>query len=122
MKKFLIIFALMFMFAMSITEAGHLEEISQRGTIKIGTTGDYRPMSYFNSETGEYEGIDAELSKIIADSLGVKIEYIPTTWPTLTKDTLDGKYNGNVRRLWRWNFRQNDSLSKERCKKIQDAC
>ncbi|MBR1729642.1 MAG: transporter substrate-binding domain-containing protein [Selenomonadaceae bacterium] len=93
MKKFLIIFALMFMFAMSITEAGHLEEISQRGTIKIGTTGDYRPMSYFNSETGEYEGIDAELSKIIADSLGVKIEYIPTTWPTLTKDTLDGKFD-----------------------------
>ena len=93
MKKFLIVLSLMFMFTMSITEAGHLEEISQRGTIKIGTTGDYRPMSYFNSETGEYEGIDAELSKIIADSLGVKIEYIPTTWPTLTKDTLDGKFD-----------------------------
>ena len=74
-------------------EAGHLEDILQRGTIRIGTTGDYRPMSYLNKETGEYEGIDAELSKIIADSLGVKIVYVPTTWPTLTEDTLAGKFD-----------------------------
>lgn len=74
-------------------EAGHLEEILERGTIRIGTTGDYRPMSYFNEKTGEYEGIDAELSKIIAESLGVEIEYVPTTWKTLTADTLAGKFD-----------------------------
>lgn len=79
--------------SISLTEAGHLEEIAARGTIRIGTTGDYRPMSYLNAETGEYEGIDAELSQLIADSLGVAIEYVPTTWPTLTQDTLDGKFD-----------------------------
>ena len=26
--------------------AGHLEDIAARGTIRIGTTGDYIPMSY----------------------------------------------------------------------------
>ena len=76
-----------------VAEAGRLEEIAARGTIRIGTTGDYRPMSYFNEKTGEYEGIDAELSKIIADSLGVKIEYVPTTWKTLTADTLAGRFD-----------------------------
>ncbi|MBQ7704926.1 MAG: transporter substrate-binding domain-containing protein, partial [Selenomonadaceae bacterium] len=35
----------------------------------------------------------AELSKIIADSLGVRIEYVPTTWSTLTADTLAGKFD-----------------------------
>ena len=74
-------------------EAGHLEEIAARGTIRIGTTGDYIPMSYLNPQTGEYEGIDAELSKIIADSLGVKIQYVPTTWPTLAADTQAGKFD-----------------------------
>ena len=74
-------------------EAGHLEDIAARGTIRIGTTGDYIPMSYRNPQTGEYEGIDAELSQIIADSLGVKIEYVPTSWPTLTADTLAGKFD-----------------------------
>ena len=92
MKK-LILLAAIFMLTLSIAEAGHLEDIAQRGTIKIGTTGDYRPMSYYNEKTGEYEGIDAELSQIIADSLGVKIEYVPTTWPTLTADTLAGKFD-----------------------------
>ena len=64
-----------------------------RGTIRIDTTGDYIPMSYLNPQTGEYEGIDAELSKLIAESLGVEIEYVPTTWPTLTADTLAGKFD-----------------------------
>ena len=76
-----------------VAEAGHLEDIAARGTIRIGTTGDYIPMSYWNPQTGEYEGIDAELSRIIADSLGVKIEYVPTSWPNLTADTLAGKFD-----------------------------
>ncbi len=74
-------------------EAGHLEEIAERGTIRIGTTGDYRPMSYLNPTTGKYEGIDAELSKLIAASLNVSIEYVPTTWPTLTADMMSGKFD-----------------------------
>ncbi|MBQ7476486.1 MAG: transporter substrate-binding domain-containing protein [Selenomonadaceae bacterium] len=93
-KIFLAIFvAIIFLSPVGNVEAGHLEEILARGTIRIGTTGDYKPMSYLNKKTGEYEGIDAELSKIIAESLGVKIEYVPTTWPTLTQDTLDGKFD-----------------------------
>ena len=93
MRKITILLAVALIFLFKAAEAGHLEEIAERGTIRIGTTGDYRPMSYLNPETGEYEGIDAELSKIIADSLGVEIEYIPTTWQTLTADTLAGKFD-----------------------------
>ena len=89
--KIFLICAILLIF--NAAEAGHLEDIAARGTIRIGTTGDYRPMSYFNAKTGEYEGIDAELSKIIADSIGVKIEYVPTTWKTLTADTLAGKFD-----------------------------
>lgn len=89
----LVLVSVIFLSPIKNVSAGHLEEIFERGTIRIGTTGDYRPMSYFNKETGEYEGIDAELSKIIADSLGVKIEYVPTSWPTLTQDALDGKFD-----------------------------
>ena len=85
--------AIIFLSPLKNVEAGHLEDILARGTIRIGTTGDYRPMSYLNSQTGKYEGIDAELSQIIADSLGVKIEYVPTTWKTLSQDALDGKFD-----------------------------
>ena len=94
MKKFcLMIFAVLVLLPIARLEAGHLDDISARGTIRIGTTGDYIPMSYLNPATGQYEGIDAELSEIIADSLGVKIEYVPTTWPTLTADMLADKFD-----------------------------
>ena len=94
MKRFfLMIFALLIFLPIGKLEAGHLEDIATRGTIRIGTTGDYIPMSYLNPATGEYEGIDAELSKIIADSLGVTIEYVPTTWPTLSADMQAGKFD-----------------------------
>ena len=94
MKKFCImIVAVILLVTFAKVEAGHLEDIAARGTIRIGTTGDYIPMSYLNPATGEYEGIDAELSKIIADSLGVAIEYVPTTWPTLAADMQAGKFD-----------------------------
>ena len=94
MKNFcLIIFAVILLLPITRLEAGHLDDIATRGTIRIGTTGDYIPMSYLNPTTGEYEGIDAELSKIIANSLGVTIEYVPTTWPTLSADCQAGKFD-----------------------------
>lgn len=94
MKTFMVLFfAVAYFSSLPMALAGHLEDIAARGTIRIGTTGDYIPMSYLNPQTGEYEGIDAELSKLIAASLGVKIEYVPTTWPTLTADTLAGKFD-----------------------------
>lgn len=73
--------------------AAHLEDITARGTIRVGTTGDYRPMSYKDKETGKYEGFDAELAERLADSLHVKVEYVPTTWKTLTADTEAGKFD-----------------------------
>ena len=94
MKRFcLMIAAVILLVSCARVEAGHLEDIAARGTIRIGTTGDYIPMSYLNPATGEYEGIDAELSKIIANSLGVAIEYVPTTWPTLAADMQAEKFD-----------------------------
>lgn len=59
----------------------------------VGTTGDYKPMSYLNRETGRYEGFDTEASELLAQSLGVQVKFIPTTWSTLTADTLAGKFD-----------------------------
>ena len=93
MIRIFLCWAVLMLLTVSTVFAGHLEDIAARGTIRIGTTGDYIPMSYRNPQTGAYEGIDAELSQLIADSLGVKIEYVPTSWPTLTADTLAGKFD-----------------------------
>lgn len=77
-----------------LEEAGDaLAEVRSRGVLRVGTTGDYRPMSFRDPETGEYWGFDAELAADLADALGVELEYVPTTWPTLMADTLTGKFD-----------------------------
>ena len=70
-----------------------LNTIRERGVLKIGTAGDYQPMSYLDPETHAYVGFDAELAEDLAAFLGVNVEYVKTTWPTLMEDTLAGKFD-----------------------------
>ena len=69
------------------------EEIRARGVLRVGTAGDYQPMSYLDPESGEYAGFDAALAEDLAKDLGVKLEYVKTSWPTLMEDTLAGKFD-----------------------------
>ena len=73
--------------------SGTVEEIRARGVLRVGTAGDYRPMSYLDPETNACEGFDAELAEDLAASLGVAVEYVRTSWPTLMEDTLAGKFD-----------------------------
>ncbi len=78
---------------MPTAEAGKLQDVQARGTLLVGSTGDYKPMSYLNKETGKYEGFDCEVAELLAQSLGVKVQYVPTTWKTLSADTMSGKFD-----------------------------
>ena len=74
-------------------ETGVLDGIRARGVLRVGTAGDYQPMSFLDPETGTYVGFDAELAEDLAAALGVQIEYVKTSWPTLMEDTLAGKFD-----------------------------
>ena len=74
-------------------ESDVLDAIRKSGVLKVGTAGDYQPMSYLDPETNTYVGFDAELAQDLAASLGVEIEYVETSWPTLMEDTLAGKFD-----------------------------
>ena len=65
-----------------------LEAIRQRGTLIVGTTGDYRPLSYLEPSTGEYWGFGIEVAQTIAEKIGVPLTFVQTSWPTLTEDVL----------------------------------
>ena len=71
------------------SEAGQptIERIAERGTLLVGTTGDYRPLSYREAD-GNYWGFGIEVAGKIAERLGVSIEFVQTSWPTLTADVL----------------------------------
>ena len=67
--------------------SGKVAEIIKRDTLLVGTTGDYRPLS-FREEDGTYWGFGIEMAKEMAKSLGVEIKFVQTSWPTLTADVL----------------------------------
>ena len=71
------------------SSTGKVDQVQQRGTLLVGSTGDYRPLSYLEPSTGQYWGFDADIAYIIAKDLGVKVQYVPTSWPTLTQDMLN---------------------------------
>ena len=67
---------------------GKVVEIVERGTLLVGTTGDYRPLSYREPATGEYWGFGIEVAGEIARRLGVTIAFEGTSWPTLSADVV----------------------------------
>lgn len=76
-----------------LSEARSLQEIKASGELRVGSTGDYKPMSYLNKGTGKYEGFDAEMADSLAKYLGVKLVYVPTSWRTLQDDTQADKFD-----------------------------
>lgn len=70
-----------------IPQGGKVAEIVARDTIIIGTTGDYRPLS-FREPDGNCWGFCIEVAGEIAKRLGVHSRFVQTSWPTLSDDVL----------------------------------
>ena len=68
----------------------HLDTIQQQGQLRVCTTGDYKPYTFKRTD-GDFEGIDISMARSLADSLGVKVEWVQTTWKTLMPDMQAGK-------------------------------
>ena len=77
----------------TVSDTPTLDRICETGVLRVGTAGDYKPMSFLDPETGSYWGFDTELAEDLASSLEVEIEYIPTSWPTLMEDTQAGQFD-----------------------------
>ena len=67
-------------------QGNRLDDIRARGVLRVGTTGDYKPFSYRSNGGSPYLGVDVELAGQLAKALGVRLELVPTSWPTLMQD------------------------------------
>ena len=66
-----------------------LQQVLQRGTVRVCSTGDYRPFTYRDA-AGNWSGLDIDMANDMAARLGVRLEVVPTTWANLVGD-LDTK-------------------------------
>ncbi len=72
--------------------AGALEDARAAGALKIGTPGDYAPFS-LHAPDGTYHGADVMEAERLAQHLGLKIEWVPTSWKTLADDMKAHKFD-----------------------------
>ena len=69
-----------------------LDAIKARGTLLVGTTGDYKPFT-FRRDDGTYYGADIVMADRLARRLGVAVQFVPTTWPTMSSDFTAGRFD-----------------------------
>ena len=82
-------------FALSLSGAGDatsLDTIRTAGVLRVGTTGDYKPFSY-RDPAGNYIGLDVDMAASLAQALGVGLELVATSWPTLMQDVASHRFD-----------------------------
>jgi len=70
-----------------------LNDILSNGVLKVGTTGDWNPMTMRDVATNKYEGYDIDVMTALAADLGVEVEFVPTDWKTLVSGVTSGQYH-----------------------------
>lgn len=70
-----------------------LNDVLSSGVLKVGTTGDWNPMSMKDVATNSYTGYDIDVMTALAADLGVAVEFVPTDWKTLVAGVTAGTYH-----------------------------
>ncbi|WP_299180351.1 transporter substrate-binding domain-containing protein [uncultured Neptuniibacter sp.] len=94
MKKLILAIGIMFVSMVSYAaETSRLHEILDSGVLKVGTTGDWNPMTIKDPASNSYRGFDIDITTELAKDLGVKVEYVATDWKTLVNGITANKYH-----------------------------
>jgi len=70
-----------------------LQRILDRGVLRVGTTMDTPMFSMTDPATGKLYGFDIDVLETLGPGLGVKIEYVKTTFKTLLADLAADKFD-----------------------------
>jgi cyclohexadienyl dehydratase len=92
-RAFLILALLYLLFPSPAFAGPWLDAIKERGSLRVGLTGDYLPFSHFDAQSGAWSGSDVLLAQRLAASLGVKAQFVQTSWPQLNADLQDGRFD-----------------------------
>ena len=70
-----------------------LTKVLESGKLRVGTTGDWNPMSMKDPASDSYTGFDIDVMTELAKDLGVEVEFVPTEWKTLVPGIVADKYD-----------------------------
>ncbi|WP_413285897.1 transporter substrate-binding domain-containing protein [Vibrio sp. MA40-2] len=77
----------------AMAETSRLQSILSSGVLRVGTTGDWNPMTVKDPTTNSYKGFDIDVTTELAKDLGVEVEYVAADWKTLVNGITADKYD-----------------------------
>ena len=92
MKKIFTLITILIM-ATAANADSKLETIKKNGELRVGTTGDWDPMSMKDPATNKYKGFDIDVMKELAKDLGVKVKFVPAEWKTIVAGITANRYD-----------------------------
>lgn len=69
-----------------------IERINNKGTITVGTEGTYAPFTY-HDESGKLTGYDVEVTRAVAEKLGITVEFKETQWDAMMAGLKAGRFD-----------------------------
>ncbi len=92
MKKILAILCLLILSTAANAES-KLQTIKKNGELRVGTTGDWDPMSMKDPATNKYKGFDIDVMRELSKDLGVKVKFVPAEWKTIVAGITADRYD-----------------------------
>jgi|TARA_B110000881_G_scaffold212941_1_gene223287 cyclohexadienyl dehydratase len=92
MKKIIAIISLLIITTVANADS-RLQEIKKNGELRVGTTGDWDPMTMKDPATNKYKGFDIDVMKELAKDMGVKVKFVPTDWKTIVSGITANRYD-----------------------------
>jgi polar amino acid transport system substrate-binding protein len=99
MKKKLLSLAICAAMALSLVACGSTKSSDsdsytiKEGKLMVGMEIGYPPMEYYDADGTTPIGFDVEVSKAVADYLGLEIEYVDTAWDGIFAGVNTDKYD-----------------------------
>ena len=70
-----------------------LKTIQDNNVLRVGTTGDFNPMSFKAPGEAGYQGHQIDCAELLAKDMGVKPSYVATDWKTLINGLAADQYD-----------------------------
>ena len=70
-----------------------LDRVKEQKVLRVGTTGDYKPFTYYDEEKMKFVGSDIDMAMDLAKELEVEVEFVKTTWKNIVTDLVEDRYD-----------------------------
>ena len=78
------------------TTGDALAQVCETGTLRVATDPKYKPQSWYDVQTSQWNGFDVEVANEVAKRLGVTAELQPQKWGVITAGSWNDRWDVSV--------------------------